>query len=141
VQNLADHHFHYGYFLRAAAAIGRYDKAWLQAYLPFFDQLRADIATYNAQGKHWAYALAALGQVDATVVADTPSYGVFCRGGSGSGCQGGMRTYVAYNAAALQSANFVNADVSGASFVGADPRRGVQRRPRDRHRLQRRQCP
>ena len=49
VQNLADHHFHYGYFLRAAAAIGRYDKAWLQAYLPFFDQLRADIATYNRQ--------------------------------------------------------------------------------------------
>jgi hypothetical protein len=54
----------------------------------------------NAQGKQWAYALAALGQVDATVVADTPSYGVFCRGGTGSGCQGGTRTYVAYNAAA-----------------------------------------
>ena len=49
VQNLSDHHFHYGYFLRAAAAIGRYDKAWLQAYLPFFEQLRADIATYNRQ--------------------------------------------------------------------------------------------
>ena len=27
VQNLNDHHFHFGYFLRAAAAIGRYDPA------------------------------------------------------------------------------------------------------------------
>ena len=47
VQNLNDHHFHFGYFLRAAAAIGRYDRAWLDAYLPFFDELRKEVANYD----------------------------------------------------------------------------------------------
>lgn len=47
VQNFNDHHFHYGYFLRAAAMIGRADPAWLQAYLPMIDALRRDVATYD----------------------------------------------------------------------------------------------
>jgi hypothetical protein len=47
VQNLNDHHFHFGYFLRAAAAIGRYDRAWLDSYMPFFDELRKDVANYD----------------------------------------------------------------------------------------------
>lgn len=47
VQNLNDHHFHFGYFVRAAAAIGRYDRAWLDAYLPFFEELRKDVANYD----------------------------------------------------------------------------------------------
>jgi len=47
VQNLSDHHFHFGYFLRAAAAIGRYDRDWLNGYLPFFDRLRRDVANYD----------------------------------------------------------------------------------------------
>jgi hypothetical protein len=47
VQNLNDKNFHYGYFLRAAAAIGRYDRAWLNSYLPLFDQLRKDVANYD----------------------------------------------------------------------------------------------
>ena len=47
VQNLSDHHFHFGYFLRAAAAIGRYDRDWLNNYLPFIDQLRKDVANYD----------------------------------------------------------------------------------------------
>jgi hypothetical protein len=68
VQNLNDHHFHYGYFLRAAAAIGRYDRTWLDQYLPFFDRLRKDVANYDRAdtaypflrnfspfyGHHWA---------------------------------------------------------------------------------------
>ena len=68
VQNLNDHHFHYGYFLRAAAAIGRYDRTWLDQYLPFFDRLRKDVANYDRgdtaypflrnfspfYGHHWA---------------------------------------------------------------------------------------
>jgi hypothetical protein len=68
VQNLNDHHFHYGYFLRAAAAIGRYDRAWLDSYLPFFEELRKDVANYDRAntdypflrnfspfyGHHWA---------------------------------------------------------------------------------------
>jgi hypothetical protein len=47
VQDLNDHHFHFGYFLRAAAAIGRYDRPWLDQYLPIFDQLRKDVANYD----------------------------------------------------------------------------------------------
>jgi hypothetical protein len=47
IQNFNDHHFHYGYFLRAAAAIGRYDKDWLTKYLPFIDEIRRDVATYD----------------------------------------------------------------------------------------------
>ena len=68
VQNLNDHHFHFGYFLRAAAAIGRYDRNWLNAYLPFFEELRKDVANYDRNdvaypflrnfspfyGHHWA---------------------------------------------------------------------------------------
>ena len=48
IQNLNDKNFHYGYFLRAAAAIGRYDRPWLDRYLyTFFDGLRKDVANYN----------------------------------------------------------------------------------------------
>jgi endoglucanase Acf2 len=44
---LNDHHFHYGYFLRAAAELGRSDPAWLgpDAYGPFVDLLVRDIAS------------------------------------------------------------------------------------------------
>jgi endoglucanase Acf2 len=42
-----DHHFHYGYFLRAAAELGRRDPDWLgpDAYGPFVDLLVRDIAS------------------------------------------------------------------------------------------------
>lgn len=46
-QDINDHHFHYGYFLRAAALIGRYDPAWLKAYGPEIDLLRQDVANYD----------------------------------------------------------------------------------------------
>jgi endoglucanase Acf2 len=44
---LNDHHFQYGYFLRAAAELGRSDPAWLgpDAYGPFVDLLVRDIAS------------------------------------------------------------------------------------------------
>jgi endoglucanase Acf2 len=44
---LNDHHFHYGYFLRAAAELGRLDPSWLapDAYGPFVDLLVRDIAS------------------------------------------------------------------------------------------------
>ncbi len=44
---LNDHHFHYGYFLRAAAEVGRRDPAWLgpDRYGPFVDLLARDIAS------------------------------------------------------------------------------------------------
>ena len=47
VQNFNDHHFHYGYFLRAAVAVGRYDRDWLTQYMPFIDEIRRDVATYD----------------------------------------------------------------------------------------------
>jgi Glycosyl hydrolase family 81 C-terminal domain len=55
VQNLNDHHFHFGYFLRAAAAIGRYDRAWLDGYLPFFDELRKDVANYDRSNTNYPF--------------------------------------------------------------------------------------
>jgi hypothetical protein len=55
VQNLDDKHFHWGYFLRSAAAIGRRDPAWLQAYLPFFNELRADVANYDRSSTRYPF--------------------------------------------------------------------------------------
>lgn len=55
VQNFNDHHFHYGYFLRAAAMIGRMDPSWLQAYMPMIDQLRRDVATYDRADKEYPF--------------------------------------------------------------------------------------
>lgn len=51
----------------------------------------------STMGKYWAYTLGELGQVDTSVVADAPGYGVFCKGGTGANCAGGVRTFVAYN--------------------------------------------
>lgn len=39
-----DHHFHYGYFLYAAAAVGRKDPAWLHKWAPAISHLIRDIA-------------------------------------------------------------------------------------------------
>ena len=47
VGHLADHHYHYGYFLRAAAAIGRYDPAWLTSHMTIFTNLLNDVACFN----------------------------------------------------------------------------------------------
>ena len=55
VQNLNDHHFHFGYFLRAAAAIGRYDRGWLDQYLPFFEELRKDVANYDRANTNYPF--------------------------------------------------------------------------------------
>jgi hypothetical protein len=54
-QNLDDKHYHYGYFLRSAAAIGRRDPAWLQAYLPFFNEIRADVANYDRTSTRYPF--------------------------------------------------------------------------------------
>ncbi len=55
VQNLNDKHFHWGYFLRAAAAIGRYDKDWLQAYLPLFTEMIGDVASYDRSSTRYPF--------------------------------------------------------------------------------------
>lgn len=65
-------------------------------------------AAMNTQGKHWAYTLNALGQLDTSVVANRPYYGVFCKGATSANCGGGTRTLVAYNPGGTsQVVNFV----------------------------------
>lgn len=45
---LNDHHFHYGYFLRAAAVLGAADPTWRDTYRPFVELLVRDLAAdYN----------------------------------------------------------------------------------------------
>jgi endoglucanase Acf2 len=44
---LNDHHFHYGYFVQAAAAIARYDAAWAKRWGPFVELLVRDAANPN----------------------------------------------------------------------------------------------
>ena len=42
---LNDHHFHYGYFLRAAGVLGRRDPVWIARWRPMVDLLVRDIAS------------------------------------------------------------------------------------------------
>jgi len=42
---LNDHHFHYGYFIRAAAEVARRDPAWAEAWGPMVNLLVRDIAS------------------------------------------------------------------------------------------------
>ena len=55
VQNLNDKHFHWSYFLRAAATIGRYDKAWLESYLPLFTEMIGDVASYDRSSTRYPF--------------------------------------------------------------------------------------
>lgn len=47
-QELNDHHFHYGYFIYAAAILSKYDTSFVAQYKPMVDLLVADIANYRA---------------------------------------------------------------------------------------------
>jgi len=42
-----DHHFHYGYFIMAAATLARYDAAWATNYGPMVDLLIRDAANHD----------------------------------------------------------------------------------------------
>ncbi len=44
-KSLNDHHFHYGYFIRAAAEIARHDPAWAEKWGPMVKLLIRDIAS------------------------------------------------------------------------------------------------
>jgi endo-1,3(4)-beta-glucanase len=48
-----DHHFHYGYFLYAAAALGRGDAAWLAANREAIVALARDIANPSTEDPHF----------------------------------------------------------------------------------------
>ncbi len=42
-----DHHFHYGYFVMAAATVARFDPAWADAWAPFVERLIRDAANWS----------------------------------------------------------------------------------------------
>lgn len=44
---LNDHHFHYGYFVKAAAEVARVDKAWANQWGPMVNLLIRDMANWN----------------------------------------------------------------------------------------------
>lgn len=46
-EDFNDHHFHYGYFLYAAAILGKYDTSFVNNYKNQVNLLAADIATYQ----------------------------------------------------------------------------------------------
>ena len=51
-----DHHFHYGYFLYAAAVVGKTDPAWLKEWAPAFSHMIRDIANPSADDPLYPYA-------------------------------------------------------------------------------------
>jgi endoglucanase Acf2 len=57
VKDMNDHHFHYGYWIRAAAEIGLRDPQWIapQAWGPMVDELVRDIATAERSRKDFPY--------------------------------------------------------------------------------------
>jgi endoglucanase Acf2 len=52
---LNDHHFHYGYFVQAAAAIGRYDTAWAKRWAPFVEMLVKDAANPSREDTRFPF--------------------------------------------------------------------------------------
>lgn len=50
-----DHHFHYGYFIRAAAEVARRDPAWAKEWGPMVELLIRDIASPNRGDKMFPY--------------------------------------------------------------------------------------
>ena len=50
-KELNDHHFHYGYFIYAAALLAEYDKQFLSTHGDMVNLLVADIANYNKDEK------------------------------------------------------------------------------------------
>lgn len=54
-QELNDHHFHYGYFLHAAAELARRDPAWTKQWLPMIRLIARDIASADRRDPLFPY--------------------------------------------------------------------------------------
>lgn len=54
-EQLNDHHFHYGYFIAAAAAIARYDQAWAKKYAPMIELLVRDAANWDHEDERFPF--------------------------------------------------------------------------------------
>ncbi|MDB4980763.1 MAG: hypothetical protein JWM82_1515 [Myxococcales bacterium] len=52
---LNDHHFHYGYFVQAAAAIARYDAAWAKRWGPFVELIAKDAANTKREDPRFPF--------------------------------------------------------------------------------------
>lgn len=52
---LNDHHFHYGYFIRAAAEVARLDPAWAKRWSPMMKLIIRDIASSNRKDAMFPY--------------------------------------------------------------------------------------
>jgi len=52
---LNDHHFHYGYFIRAAAEVARIDLAWAEKWRPMVELLIRDIASIDRRDPMFPY--------------------------------------------------------------------------------------
>ena len=50
-----DHHFHYGYFILAAAILGEYDPEFVNEYAPFINLLVMDIANLDRTNNDYPY--------------------------------------------------------------------------------------
>jgi len=53
--SLNDHHFHYGYFIRAAAEVARVDPAWAKKWGPMVELLIRDVASPDRNDPMFAY--------------------------------------------------------------------------------------
>ena len=47
-EQLNDHHFHYGYFIRAAAEVARFDPEWAKKWAPMVELIIGDVASADA---------------------------------------------------------------------------------------------
>jgi endo-1,3(4)-beta-glucanase len=54
-ENLNDHHFHYGYYIRAGAILSLADPKFMAQIKVPLDQMVADIATYDRASSHFPY--------------------------------------------------------------------------------------
>lgn len=53
--NINDHNFHWGYFIRAAAFVARYDRSWLEGWQGMIDLLVRDVASTDRQDAMFPY--------------------------------------------------------------------------------------
>lgn len=54
-EQLNDHHFHYGYFIAGAAAIARFEPAWVKQYAPMIEVLIRDAACWDREDKRFPF--------------------------------------------------------------------------------------
>jgi endoglucanase Acf2 len=54
-ENLNDHHFHYGYYIRTAAVLVQLDPSYLAQVQKPIDQMVADIGTFNRENVQFPY--------------------------------------------------------------------------------------